>query len=318
MGNRGDPTNEQWERIETLLPKAKTKRGRPAQDHRELLNGMIWVLRTRAPWRDMPERYGKWTTIYNRFQRWRKTGVWDRMFAKSQTALDVESNVDWKRRGLRSKPGKISLIRSILSTAHDTGVPARLLKNCFSRESQFWPGVFRASHDAGLGQLTENGADTALLWNPTFFSQYCPLVLSANTCSKGYLNLKPGNQQILQQALVGNVNAACPNCPLGIDLSQANFSVDVFAHTLLAECEQTAQVILNNVPSSSTQVAGDFASYDDLWKFTLVNYNAGAGCLGLAINQTWSTEHKLTWDAMSSHFTDVCAPAKDYVNDISK
>jgi len=96
MGNRGDLTNEQWEQIETLLPKAKTKRGRPAQDHRELLNGMIWVLRTGAPWRDMPERYGKWTTIYSRFQRWRKTGVWDRMFAELQTALDVEGNVDWE------------------------------------------------------------------------------------------------------------------------------------------------------------------------------------------------------------------------------
>ncbi len=92
----------------------------------------------------------------------------------------------------------------------------------------------------------------------------------------------------------------------------------VFARTLQAECEQTAQVILNNVPSSSMQVAGDFASYDDLWKFTLVNYNAGSGCLGLAVNATWTVEHQLTWEAMSSHFTKVCAPAKKYVNDISK
>ena len=206
----------------------------------------------------------------------------------------------------------------ILDTAHDTGVPARLLKNFFARESQFWPGVFRASPDAGLGQLTENGADTALLWNPSFYSQYCPLVLSSKTCSKGYPHLRAGHQELLRQALVGSVNAACPNCPLGIDVSQANFSVGVFAHTLLADCEQTAQVILNNVPSSSTQSAGDFASYEDLWKFTLVNYNAGAGCLGLAVNETWTAEHKLTWDAMASHFTEVCAPAKDYVNDISK
>ena len=69
MGNRGDLTNEQWEQIEPLLPKVNTKRGRPAQDHRKLLNGVVWVLRTGAPWRDMPERYGKWTTIYSRFQR---------------------------------------------------------------------------------------------------------------------------------------------------------------------------------------------------------------------------------------------------------
>ena len=202
----------------------------------------------------------------------------------------------------------------ILDTAHDTGVPARLLKNLFARESQFWPGVFRASHDAGLGQLTENGADTALLWNPSFFSQYCPLVLPSKACSKGYAHLKAGNQELLRQALVGGVNATCPNCPLGIDLSQASFSVGVFARTLLAECEQTAQVIQNNIG----QPPGSIASYEDLWKFTLVNYNAGAGCLGLAINDTWTTEHKLTWDAMSSHFTDVCVPAKEYVNDISR
>jgi len=96
MGNRGDLTSEQWERIQRLLPKQKTKKGRPAQDHRQLLNGIIWVLRTGAPWRDIPERYGKWTTIYSRFQRWRKSGVWDRMFAELQALLEQESNVDWE------------------------------------------------------------------------------------------------------------------------------------------------------------------------------------------------------------------------------
>src|SRR5215211_3127232 len=96
MGNRGDLTNEQWERIEPLLPKGKTKRGRPAQAHRKLMNGIVWVLRTGAPWRDVPERYGKWTTIYSRFQRWRKASIWDKMFAQLQTALDVESNVYWE------------------------------------------------------------------------------------------------------------------------------------------------------------------------------------------------------------------------------
>jgi hypothetical protein len=202
----------------------------------------------------------------------------------------------------------------IINTAHDTGVPAQLLKNLFARESQFWPGVFKASTDAGLGQLTENGADTALLWNPSFFGQYCPLVLSSNTCSKGYLHLKPESQLLLRQALVSAVNASCDTCPLGIDLSQANFSVNVFASTLLANCEQTGQIIDNVIGQSP----GAVASYEDLWKFTLVDYNAGAGCLALAVNDTWLAEHKLTWDLLSSHFTDVCAPAKDYVNSITQ
>jgi len=96
MGNRGDITNEQWERLQGLLPESKTKRGRPLQDHRQILNGILWVLRTGAPWRDMPERYGKWTTIYSRFQRWRKSGAWKKMFADLQTTLERESNVDWE------------------------------------------------------------------------------------------------------------------------------------------------------------------------------------------------------------------------------
>jgi hypothetical protein len=202
----------------------------------------------------------------------------------------------------------------IISTANDTGVPAQLLKNLFARESQFWPGVFKASADAGLGQLTENGADTTLLWNPSFFSGYCPLVLSADACSKGYLHLKAEEQQLLREALVGSVNATCDQCALGIDLSRANFSVNVFAHTLLASCDQTAQVVYNEVKQSP----GNVASYEDLWKFTLVNYNAGPGCLSLAVDGAWTTEHQLTWDAVSAHFTDVCASAKDYVDEVSK
>ena len=202
----------------------------------------------------------------------------------------------------------------ILSASNDTGVPAQLLKNLFARESQFWPGVFRASADAGLGQLTDNGADTTLLWNPSFFAGYCPLVLTSETCAQGYLHLKPDEQDLLRQALVSTVNASCTNCALGIDLSRANFSVTVFAHTLLASCEQTAQVIYNLVNQSPAAVA----SYEDLWKFTLVNYNAGPGCLSLATDAAWSTDHQLTWDTVSSHLTDVCLPAKDYVNDISK
>ena len=96
MGNRGDLTNEQWERLYPFLPPQKPRTGRPALDHRMVLNGILWVLRTGAPWRDLPERYGKWTTVYSRFQRWRKAGVWDRLLKDVQRLVDQDGNVDWE------------------------------------------------------------------------------------------------------------------------------------------------------------------------------------------------------------------------------
>ncbi|HEY5983487.1 MAG TPA: hypothetical protein VIU38_08435 [Anaerolineales bacterium] len=202
----------------------------------------------------------------------------------------------------------------ILSTSDETGVPAQLLKNLFARESQFWPGVFRASVDAGLGQLTDNGADTTLIWNPSFYAGFCPLVLPIGRCAEGYVHLEDDERTLLRNALIASVNATCEDCALGIDLSRANFSVGVFAHTLLANCEQTGQVIYNNL----SQPPNTVASYEDLWKMTLVNYNAGPGCLGLAISEAWQSEHSIAWDALSNHFTEVCKPAVDYVNDISQ
>jgi transposase len=94
--NRGDLTNEQWAQLEPLLPPQKPRTGRPSLDHRQVMNGILWVLRTGAPWRDLPERYGKWTTVYSRFQRWRKSGIWDRIFAGLQSIKDREGLVDWE------------------------------------------------------------------------------------------------------------------------------------------------------------------------------------------------------------------------------
>lgn len=203
----------------------------------------------------------------------------------------------------------------ILGTARETSVPARLLKNLFARESQFWPGIYQAVGDVGLGQLTENGADTTLFWNRSFFNQFCPLVMDSETCGAGYANLD-GDQQIeLRRALVGSVNAACEECPLGLDLTQADFSVGVFAHTMIANCEQTGQVIYNY----TGEAPGEVASYEDLWKFTLVNYNAGGGCLAEAVSLAQATSGlPLAWEDLAPHLTGACSGAVDYVNDISQ
>ena len=82
----------------------------------------------------------------------------------------------------------------ILSTAQETAVPARLLKNLFARESQFWPGIYQGAADVGLGQLTEDGADTTLFWNDSFYEQFCPMVYPEDTCGDGYMHLKEEEQ----------------------------------------------------------------------------------------------------------------------------
>jgi transposase len=74
---RYDLTEKEWQAIQPHLP--NKPRGVPRVDDRRVLNGIFWVLRSGAFWADLPERYGPPTTIYNRFNRWRKAGVWDRL-----------------------------------------------------------------------------------------------------------------------------------------------------------------------------------------------------------------------------------------------
>ena len=80
---RTDLTEQQWRRLEPLLP-ANPKRGHAFVDHRRVINGIIWRLRTGAPWRDVPERYGPWSTCYDRFTRWSRNGTWAAILAALQ------------------------------------------------------------------------------------------------------------------------------------------------------------------------------------------------------------------------------------------
>jgi transposase len=85
----------QWARLQPLLPPQKPKVGKPAHDHRRILNGILWKLRTGAPWRDLPAQYGPWSTVACRFRRWRLAGVWDRVCAAVQREEDAAGQVDW-------------------------------------------------------------------------------------------------------------------------------------------------------------------------------------------------------------------------------
>jgi len=206
-----------------------------------------------------------------------------------------------------------SFDEEILAAANETGVPAQLLKNIFSRESQFWPGIYSTYKEAGFGQLTENGADTVLLWNPSFFHQFCPLVLSQERCDLGFGNISDDEQAMLRGALVSKVNSSCADCEVGIDLSQANFSIRIFAEGLIANCEQVGKIIRNTTSKDPGQVS----NYEDLWRFTLTNYNAGSGCLSTAIQAAYRQYGYLTWDNVSSRLETACIGAIAYVDDIT-
>jgi transposase len=91
---RDELSQEQWDRLQDLLPKNGT-RGGQWKEHRPILNGIFWVLRTGAPWRDLPERYGPWQTAYDRFQRWQAEGLFDRILERLQVQLDQEGKIDW-------------------------------------------------------------------------------------------------------------------------------------------------------------------------------------------------------------------------------
>ena len=94
MPGRGELTDESWRRIEPLLP-GNGKRGQRWSEHRRVINGILWRLRTGAPWRDLPDKYGPWQTCYDRFVRWRRDGTWERLLERVQTKSDAVGEIDW-------------------------------------------------------------------------------------------------------------------------------------------------------------------------------------------------------------------------------
>jgi transposase len=135
---RYDLTDFEWSVIEPMLPAGR--RGVKPKNNRKVLNGIFWVLRAGAPWRDLPERYGPYTTAYNRFNRWRKAGIWDGLMDAIVKAHD----------------GEVQMIDSSIVRVHQhaSGVKKRV-------EIVVWAEAEEASPRKSTRVSTRKGAQSA-------------------------------------------------------------------------------------------------------------------------------------------------------------
>ena len=89
---RYEISNEDWNRTKDMLPPENTgKKGRPAKDNRNMLNGMLWIARTGAQWRELPEIYGPWQSVYSRLRKWQSNGIFETVFRALSSDADMEN-----------------------------------------------------------------------------------------------------------------------------------------------------------------------------------------------------------------------------------
>ena len=118
-------TDEQWALINPLIPQRNATTGRPPADSRLMLDGIFWNLATGAPWRDLPERFGPWQTVYDHFSKWRKSGVFAVILEALQIKLDQKGLIDWDLwcvdgasvRATRAAAGADKKVSSVIPTS---------------------------------------------------------------------------------------------------------------------------------------------------------------------------------------------------------
>jgi transposase len=88
---RHELSQDEWKRVRDLLPGRESDAGVTAKDNRKFLNAVLWIAKTGAQWRDLPERFGKWNSVYKRFRRWCVKGTWENIFSSLSVDVDPES-----------------------------------------------------------------------------------------------------------------------------------------------------------------------------------------------------------------------------------
>jgi transposase len=94
--NRHELLDDQWELISPLIPQCSAATGRPPKDPRLMLDGILWILATGAPWRDLPDRFGPFQTVHRYFSSWRRGGVFAAIVEALQVKLDARGLIDWE------------------------------------------------------------------------------------------------------------------------------------------------------------------------------------------------------------------------------
>ena len=158
--SRGDLSEVEWRILRVLLPverePGKRGRGRPPEDNRNIINGVLWRLRTGAPWRDVPEKYGNWNSIYRRFRRWSACGVWESVaVALAETMAESgHYNIDSTtvRAHVSAAGGKGGLINELLA-ARGAGSPVKFIVSVMP-EADRSPSTSRQARRRIAGPMT--------------------------------------------------------------------------------------------------------------------------------------------------------------------
>jgi hypothetical protein len=194
----------------------------------------------------------------------------------------------------------------ILSTSQTYELPPKVIKAVIAVESQFWPAADWVRGEIGLAQLTVWGADMTLRWNEGTYQRICRRTLEDEHCLIAYVYQDGYTQSLLQGALLSEVDATCPYCSGGVDVSKSEQAITGLAESLQASCRQTRFLIKSKTTMEPAQVM----SYEDFWRLVLVNYHAGSGCVSQMLQKSGTLDN---WHSISLVFPGECVSGATYI-----
>ena len=192
---------------------------------------------------------------------------------------------------------------NIWLAGRDQHIPPVILKTLLEIESQFWPTSQRLFLDElGLGQINQLGIDVLLRTNPALYFEVCTSALFR--CDQPYESLSGIDRALIRGTLVQSLDAACPTCLYGVNVNKASQSIPLIAKVLYANCVQADAIL---------KLHGVTANYEDSWKFTLVSYHSGFGCLQSAVEKSSAEAGtQIDWKTVAANLE--CQGAVDYID----